>query len=480
MKRLLLTIIPLAMACVFMAGCSDDGEGIYNEVDETVTSPSIKISQPKATGESSARVTFTPEAEKAVRYVYAIGQESDRDAFVATTFESIVEVKNGTKTEVEFTGLSTAIEYTIFARAYDKDNNPGPVASMRFTLSQIQSGVVISVSYLSEKSIAVTIDVPQDYYKLDYYLGNEDDLDGFTNGTIEREIREEMYQYTASFFDLTPDTEYTLFYRAYTRDDKPTAVFSEKYSTLAAGEYPNATLEVLSNDIYQGDYKFTPNEHCSKIVLLPMEASDNYFYKIINDYANWRGDVMAMLLSWQAMPGEEVYSYLSIAENMALDLSMNTSALLCYNKLYFYALLFDKKGNPFCVQRFEVTTPDEDPQAGKASVAVAVNDITKTGATYSFTPNSSTFAFLYDTVDADWFDQLRGTDEYYDTYLHDLFLETYVGFYYKGHAAIPTFTETAGEPATRYYAATCAMNANGPYSNGWGEMVLKEFTTLPE
>lgn len=148
-----------------------------------------------------------------------------------------------------------------------------------------------------------------------------------------------------------------------------------------------------------------------------------------------------------------------------------------------YAIAYDKDFNLSGVYNFDFSTPSYNAEAGEAHVSIDVSDVTSTGAMYTITKGENMFAVMYDTLEAEWFDMIVDDPSYHEFYIHEILLGNAMYFAYGPDMADGkvVFEEKTGTPLTRYYAAACPMNENGPVrDNGWGKLVIEEYTTSVE
>lgn len=459
----ILSYLTLCTVAASAAGCQTE------DADPFGGTASVRIETTGREGATDFEVRLLP-SQNSAGYRYAIGDESDFAAFRAGTLPSSVSVAGNESATVQFTELNSTSTYTVFAVAADAFGREGGVASLKIRLAD---NVSVEQAYLLDRSAGFTVRLSSDYRGFRYYLGTAADRERFIAGqTDDVTVNDLLGDYTVNFFDLAPDTDYVLFTEINDRSGKTAALYERPMRTLRSDQVPGAEL-TFENDIYRGTYTLTPNRQCGKISALIQlkSAQDDVFYHRMH----WKGDLMAMLERWETLPSMGI---IVAEEGLPAQLEFVTPTLMPSNEIELFALLYDAEGVPAGVQRYRATTPAVDADAPRASVAVTVSDITTKGATYVYTAGEGTFAFMYDTVDADWFDELKQTADYTPTYLHNLLYTS--GGKWAYQQAKATFTETTGKPGKRYYAVGCPMNCNGPLADGWGEMAIVEYTTLTE
>lgn len=455
-------ILPMAFGGLLVTGCSTD------TTIETIDLPSVAIEQTGDFNDKECSFVLTPSA-LTDHFEYAIGVEEDRSKFENGTLETIKKQAGKEKLTVVFDDLSPNKMYTVFARAYTAANFSGPTATCVPKMNKF--GYTIEQKFLTDHSAGLAISCSSDFYRFRYALGTAADRAAFEDGTLETKNMEERTFYAVSFFDLKANTEYIFYSQGYERGGKKTAVIETPITTFQENGCPAVTMTIDKIDIYEGNYTFTPNALCGAAAVVICDKGQ--WADVIDNAMNWRGDIFAMLNSWY----KDAPDMLTVFGEGPLPAVFQTPGLMLDHEMEAFVLIVDKEGNPSGVSHFEFQTPPEDPNAAVATATVIVSDITAAGATYTFTADDNTFAYMYDTVDADWYDAVKETPEYYEHYLADVFYSN--GQYWHYTNSETTFTEGYGTPGTRYYAAVVPMNANGP-AKGWGEAVLVEYTTLGE
>ncbi len=451
------------MLTALAAGCQTE------DADPFGGTASVRIEKTGHEGPSEFEVCFTP-SDNSASLRYAVGNESDFEAFRVGTLPASVTVAGNEARTVLFTGINSTTTYTVFAVSADAFGREGSIASLKVRLAD---NVTLTQDYLLDCSTGFKVSISSDYRGFRYYLGKAGDRDKFLEGQLEDGLINDLLgDYTVNYFELAPSEDYVFYTEMIDRKGGSAAVLEQAFRTLATEEAPGAEL-TYENDIYKGTYTLSPNRHCGKIASLVQLKSiqDEIFFHRMH----WKGDLMTMLERWESLPSMGM----TVAEEgLPTQMEFVTPTLMPANEIEVYALIYDAEGTPAGVRRYAATTPAADPRAPEATVSVTVSNITASGATYTYNAGEGTFAFMYDTVDADWYDQIMETPEFTPTYLHNLFYTTGGKWAYNQQKA--TFTETAGKPGKRYYAVGCPMNCNGPLADGWGEMAIVEYTTLTE
>lgn len=426
----------------------------------------VSIEKVGCSSENGFSVMFVP-SEDASGFRYAVGEESDYGDFLSGAMNSTT-VEGDSPLQVDFTGLVQGHIYTVYATAVDMNGVEGDVASLKVLTSPDDFSV--SAQYVTDCSAAFSVSLSSAYYGFRYHFGTDADRSGFYDGTIKGEMKTETDTYTYNYYGLAPDTDYIFYVQPVDRSGIPAEIMEKHIATLAEGDCPSAALE-YENDIYRGEYRLLPGPGCSKMTAIICEQGG--YDDIIFGDSHWAGDIFSMMQNWESSSAGSV----AVSQNgEPLVLDLDTPQLRCGNVIEIYAMLYDNEGNNCGVFQYSASTPSYDENLPEACVTVTVSDITQYGATYTYECDSNTFGLMYDTVDADWYDDFKKNDpEYHEYYIHDKLFSN--GRYWSYGNGQVVYTEKYGMPSKRYYAVGCPMNANGP-EGGWGDMAVQEYTTL--
>lgn len=460
MKKLLLTIIS---AAALLAGCTEmDDPGIKAKIDIAVAE------NPDST---SIKILFTPD-ERTAWFEYAIGGENDLAAFQDGSMEGITRVDGSEPCEVTFDGLEPTTYYSVFARAYTSDNHSGGTNVLK--VSTLDTRFRAELQYLLDNVAGFKVYFPQEFYQCRYYLGTAADREAFLSGEIEGEYASEISNFRCiNYFDLEPSTEYVFYAVGEDRKGAKTELWEIPATTYSSDQCPNVTVSA-DIDVYNGTYTITPNSYCGSIIGLVSRQGD------IGDYfGGFNYDYIQMFTNWAET------GWLNTAKSTGsepLTVNFTTTEMLTGNPLELYVVIGDSEGAPAGVKIFEFSTPafDENlalPNPGK----IEVSSISNSGAVYTMEADQTAIGYFYETVDADWYDDLETSDPYY---LAGQFFANYTannatGYLHYGSGQ-HVYAETMGLSNYRYYAAIVPFNGNGPIEGGWGETTLEEYTTLAQ
>ena len=470
MKR---TLLIMMSAAAVATACSEE------PINPGITA-GIKIETIGVPDTCSIKVLFTPD-EKTTYFDYAIGTDNDYIAFDQGTLETIQRQDGNEPLEAEFPNLKPNTVYSIFAKSYtDKGQSAGIFVHKASTLD---NQFKVELQYLSDVSAGYRMTIPQEYVSCRYYLGSASEKEAFVADQVESsEVSEIPGAYTCvNFYDLDPSTEYVFYAIGKDRSGIETELFEIPATTYASDACPNAEFD-FDIDIYQGTYTITPNSMCGRIIASITERG-TVSWVLEEGFYN---DIPLLLENWNSIKFNHTNE---AADGSPLTLAMTTPQMENGTDLELYVALYDTDGNISGVRHFNLATPEAVPElAAPSPVEIEVTNISNAGAVYQFTADQSALGFFYETVEADWYDELKETDpELSEYYLAETFFANYKtltsaglqGLYHHGNGSF-TWAETSGQPEFRYYAAAVPINMNGPREGGWGNTTLVSYTTLAE
>lgn len=462
-----LSLIAAAVSLIsFATGCTKETE----QEPAPLSEASVEITRLPVTETGKLTIKFTP-SETATAFAYGIEEgEGDIEQFKNETMATFTKVNSAEETTAEIKDLQDGV-YTVFAKAYDETGKTGKISTLKIFLPD---GIfAVEKQYATHQSIGFTIKAPQNYYRYKFMFGENLDREAFENETSGEIIyKEEELERTYNYFDLKPETEYTILAQGYDRNENPGEIIECKIKTCKEGECPSVEFSIESLDIYRGVYKLVPNELCGMIGVGFMPEG---MYDDVITYG-FNGNILQMIDGWKDITSGLVPSYKAVGETLTIE--KITPDMPLGEKREMYVNVYDKDLAPAGVLHLTMSSPELNPEAGEATADVTVDKITAKGATYHFTKGENVLGIMYETIEADWFDEFMETEEYYEFYMHDRLFKQ--GYYWSYGKEEVTFTEEAGSPNFRYYACVCPMNENGPRAEGWGKMVTKEYTTLAQ
>lgn len=460
----LLLLVLLITAC-------DEKEKILFE-NPSLPTVSIKIVEYTST---SVTVKLL-QSDKSTGLSYAIGDDSDRDAFEDGSLTSVQTIDKGGEQEIKFEDLEYNSTYTIFARAYDQNKTLGPVAQKTIITSDAapedKYPIIIETVYATNTSLAVSVDA-EGYYKFVYALGNAKDYEAFEAGTFPGIFeREDLYKFTLNFFDLEAHTDHTLFLRAYRRNNEVTNIITTDLSTIAKGIAPEVDLSVLSQDLYMGKYELTPNQHCSKFGFIANKKGerDNY----INNPMMYNGNMLQALKAY----ADNIYYNPLVMSEEKTSFEYVTPDLLFEDEHELYILLYDENDNAVAVQKEIIKTPAYTSDAPEAHITtIEITEATTQYVSVKITPDENTMMTMYALLDANSFQDLM--DQSDDEIASFLWEGRNSGTSRADYGSDPFEFTIYNQPGTESYVVACPMNINGPIK-GMANPVYIETTTLSE
>lgn len=457
------SVLTLLLAVTSLTGCKEDVT--YTEF---LTTPSLKLEHAGDKEPDRFTVTITPN-EYTKSYWYAIGTEADRESFENGTYVGLRKERGNGELSYTFTYLKPNSAYTVFALPFDGNDQPGTLSMI--TVKTDTDAFAVEMARVMAKSATITFSSTGDYHSYLYAVGKPEDKEAFENGTLSGIVRREEYtSYSATVFNLEPDTEYVFYGMGYDRLDQPTKVFEYPFRTLSADNYPVVTnQQVAISDLLFSNYQIEVNEHCSRVGL--MIDRQGVRDELIHTF--WGGRVLDQMDRWAQVGNLRI-----VGKGPVVNLEMQTTDLFLdknpFDQYYdVYAVLYDKNNEPFSVEYFQYKTPSYDATAQPAVVETTVKDITVAGATYEFAPSENTMGFVFETFAADWYDASIAngslTMEKVMEYLQ-------MHFFYGNRPSFYIET-TADHPGQRLYLIVGAINKNG-FVNGMSELTVIEYTTL--
>lgn len=465
MKKLKL-ILPIAAAIsgFMMSGCMQEAG--------TTDVPEIKITRLGSDDSTSVKVRFEL-SENTEWYAYAIGSDSDHDAFIEGSMSGIERGEGNEPAEILFTDLEPTSVYTVYAQAYSKSGEKSGLAMMSVATPDL--AINIELQYVTSSSCGFKVEFDSEYYECKYYLGTEADKDAFMAGEMEDGRLTEVDGYgCVNYYEGVASGNHVFYAIGYDRYGMESKLFEIPVTIPSEGsnEVPDVEFVLESIDIYKGSYKFVPNEACGKITC---SIGDVGYVSNMISSAGWKNDAVAMLDSWSTASGVSSYT----VESGDLEFDYYTD-LMTDLSLELYVLAYDKSGNPAGVRKYAVKTPAVDENLPEAGIeSIKVENITSAGATYTIVPDENTFAIYYDTYDAEYYDMISGSSDYGEFFIHNEIVSGGGKFSYGNGQVI--YAELEGLPYTEYLLCVAPMNGNGPVDAGWGELAVSEkYRTLSE
>lgn len=454
----------VAMGSLFFSCDSDDEQ----PVEEPSAVATVSILRTGDVSDTSLSVTFQP-SENTTKWVYALGEADQQDIFRNDAMDGMVTTEGNAILEKTFEGLQPSTTYTVYAKAYNEKGIVGGIAVLKFPT---EATFDVEQEYLLSTSMGMKMKFNEKLYKCRYYLGTSDDKEAFLNDKLEDDVElSERTEYTANFFDLTPNSDYVFYAVAYDRSNAACAFIEMPVTTYGEGVVPSGVLTPgADNDPYKGTYTV----NCDNVGKMVGTICPKGGYEtMINSDVHWKGDIVAMLQSWENLPGQAVVA----VNGEPLVLSMDTPELKTDVELEAFVLLYDTENKPVGVQHFDFINVAKKENVPLPKVTLTVDEITTTGGIYTITPDENTWGILFNTLDADWYDEVKNSSDWYELYIPELLLSNGQWWSYKPGEPF-TYVENTGEPGKRYYAVACPMNVNGV--GGWGEITIVEYTSKTE
>lgn len=437
--------------------------------------PSVTIGLADDNDPGSATLLFTL-SENATGFRWALGSAEDKDAFLDGTIDGIQDVEAvGTK-EIPLENLEASADYTVFAAARDAEGTEGPAAMFTFAIKDnaVLHSINMLTDYVTSSSAAIRINPENYWYRFEYALAAPEQKEAFENGSLKGiTSREALDEFTVCYFNIEPGTGFIFYIRAYNRYEECSETFEYAINTPEASAVPEISLDIDDQNIYEGNYTFTPNSHCGKFGVFVCNAGD-YDGVFYNEYG-YDGDVLGRLLEY--MEGPSYSNPMVIGENGGTaKVQYFTPEFALDAPLEAWALLYDSDGEPFGVQRIQFSTPSFDESYGRAEVtSFEFTDISPWYCPFTVSFNEETLlAFWTVFTESEWEAELRNAENssdpnYLAKKIHELSYDSIMESHYFFYGDEEIFEGSVGFDTGRYYVAFIPVNGNGPVDGGWGE-----------
>ena len=467
-KLMVLPSLVAAVAIGLLQGCSESpGNGDVSE---------IVIRRLSSDDSSSVRVMFIPSSNTEW-FDYGIGKDRDLSSFLDGSLPGMERAEGNDTLEITFNGLEPSEEYTVFAQGMSSSGLTGGVSLLG--ASTPDNRITATLGYVTSNSCGFRIEFTTDYYECIYYLGKPEDKQAFLAGELENGRLTEVDGYgCVNYFEgIEPGSELVFYAIGHDRYGMESRLFEIPVSIPEEGsnKVPDVEFVLESIDIYKGTYRFIPNAACGKIACSIGEIGD---VSGMLSSSTVKGDIALLLDSWALIP-EETNSHIAEGEELVFD--NYTEDMATGTVLELYVLTYDKEGNPAGAKAYTVSTPETDESLPEANItSIKLENITKAGATYTITPDENTFAIMYDTYDAGYYDQITSSSDWHEYFIHSELMTSGNGKFHYGSDPV-IYSEVQGEPYTEYLLCVSPMNGNGPTEAGWGPLaVSKRYRTLSE
>ncbi len=222
-------------------------------------SPSTVTIETSGITAKSVTVTINPN-EHTANYMFAVGKESDLEAFKNGTLQGIVKVDGNKSDTRTFDELDPLMNYTVFAVGVNAGNQKGEVVTKEvITVALPLASVTVEELPNSLTSITVKLVPDENTASFKFALGSENDKEAFINGSLEGIITVEgKEEREHTFENLEGQTEYTLFANA-TNSAGDTGKTLTK--TVSTANYPLGTVTIKEEVVTANSISvvFTPD-----------------------------------------------------------------------------------------------------------------------------------------------------------------------------------------------------------------------------
>lgn len=404
MKKLLCLTISCLLAILLLFTACSEKDPIYNPVSEETTHPTVTIILDEEPDADKVKVTITP-SQYADKVEYAIGKSTDKDKFNDGSLSRRTSDNNEPVTDT-FDSLDSGASYMIFARALrtvGEQDIAGPTTT--HLIHTFNGELAITQNFVGVESMAFNIQAIPTYVNVEYMLAtdaNKATIDYFESTETDPEERGKIVEkyvsretFSATFFDLLPNTTYYFLVRGEDRLGNRTKTFVYEATTYSKTEAPYVEASMDFNSFWLTGITFTPNDATKKYYLNFVGAGAlNGFYMSMAMYC---GDYKLYLSRSAANDPNNIYNSIE-AEMPFVNGEFDLDA-----EYEVFILVFDHDDNPVSVQRFYWQLPGLNHETGTAKVEINVEPTNK-GGKYTFTPNEHTVAFVCETFTAELID----------------------------------------------------------------------------
>lgn len=409
---------------------------------------------------------ITPD-ENAAGYRYILTDEASLDRIFSDDTE-FTEVQGNGETTVSFATSLISKSSIIVAVAFDSNGNNGPTAIHKVELSNNTLALTSEVIFASYCSAGIKVSWNSNFSQVDVYFGTKEDEDAFRKGELIDTCLFDfsITEYFINEFDLQPETEYVLYAKGYDRYGSEIQTLSQSVKTLSAMDCPAIEMTVNYVDVYKADLTFTAGSSVDSMWTMPLWKGPQQGIDTRN------GDVIGAMESYIA---SFLWGKISTDQSTLKQTELNS--MYIDSTKYFYAIAFS--GEEKYLYKFGYSTPSYNAGAPKeCKVNIEVSDTTFYGANYTFTFEDDVFAFLYGTIDADAYDSLQDTPDWYEYYIND-YLGLNGTLVYKDDIKEGVYTcrDSRQQADKRVYVVVAPINENG-YEAGWMPATFQEYTTL--
>lgn len=481
----------IASLGLFLTGCTDNKNPGNSEA--SVIDVEILV---QTDTEISAR--FTPNAATK-SFEIALGERSLYDVadFMAGDVPGYLTINmdelNG-NSYYDYTWKADGVKfdtkeaYHVFARGKNAAGDWGSVAD-----KLAQPAVVpfdVTTQYVSDVSAGFQFNLSQNIYQFVYNFGESGMLDEFINGDMENnKTMNECFRWTANYFDLKSDADYSFYAQGYYRNGKETDPVEIKIHTYPEGSDEIVNFEFIDKNgaFDMQHYTVIPNDLCNQIVLVNYPKGEEIYQF---DPASYASDILLWLDTWKNSTNMNFIPSWTANDGETLEAYPDTSN---ENGPYeVYVVGMDLNNVPAIAKRFYVDgyKIDENlplPLKGQFDFTIRAESYNSISLTIECKMNEETHIYGYymDLIDMEWansIDEKTGKPniENVDNVRTQL-LNGGVLVEQELLQTPYTFDTAAGggwKEEGEYAIVVIPVNTNGPGEFGWGEMELSPSVKL--
>ena len=346
---------------------TDGMTGEMTQVEFTVAGPATVAIAVEKLNETTVSVAATPN-ENAVSYGYVIIAKAEADAM---TSEEIAERLNASENVFEAAGtkehtIESNVAYYVIAQAVNADDMSGVITKVEFTVAG-PAAVEIAVEKLTETTVSVTATPNENTVSYHYIVIEKAEADTMSEAALLQrlEASNELKEGETWTYTVKSNVEYYVIAQGKNADDMVGEMTQVEFTVAGPATIAIAVEELSDTTV--------------SVVATPNENAVAYHYIVIE-----KAEADSI--------GEDALMQ-RLAENENYLEGANTAELTIESNVAYYVVAQAKNADG----RFGVVTKVEFivEVAGPATVAIAVEELSKTSVSVTATPNENTVAYHY-------------------------------------------------------------------------------------
>ena len=346
---------------------ADGMTGEMTQVEFTVAGPATVAIAVEKLNETTVNVAATPN-ENAVEYSYIIIAKAEADEMdEASLKQMIVDSENVFKAaNTKEHTIESNVAYYVIAQAVNADDMSGVITKVEFTVAG-PAAVEIAVEKLTETTVSVTATPNENTVSYHYIVIEKAEADTMSEATLLQrlEASNELKEGETWTYTVKSNVEYYVIAQGKNADDMVGEMTQVEFTVAGP-----ATIAIVVEEV---------SDTTVSVVATPNENAVAYHYIVIE-----KAEADSI--------GEDALMQ-RLAENENYLEGANTAELTIESNVAYYVVAQAKNADG----RFGVVTKVEFivEVAGPATVAIAVEELSKTSVSVTATPNENTVAYHY-------------------------------------------------------------------------------------